>query len=73
MDGTSPTFFKILVTKELITHVCHGTYPPTPTIVTYSLPPMPHPAHRRSDGMKPLENRCRILKCFEAFKTIVGI
>jgi hypothetical protein len=73
MVGTSPTFFKIPVTEELVVHIRHGTYPPTPTYVTYSFPPVPRPARRRSDGMKPLENRRQILKCYEAFKTIVGI
>lgn len=73
MVGTSPTFFKIPITKELVSHVSHGTYPPTPTIVTFCFPPVPRPARRRSDGMKPLDNRREILKCYEAFKVIVGI
>ena len=41
--------------------------------VTYCYPPVPHPAHRRSEGMKPLDNRHEMLKCYEAFKVIVGI
>ncbi|TFY65951.1 hypothetical protein EVG20_g5134 [Dentipellis fragilis] len=73
LAGTAPTFFKIPVTQELVTHVRHGTYPPIPTIVTYCFPPLPRPARRRSDGMKPLDNRRQILSCYEAFKTIVGI
>ncbi|KAF9552488.1 hypothetical protein CPC08DRAFT_714597 [Agrocybe pediades] len=73
MAGTWPTFFKIPVTEELVTHVRHGTYPPTPTIVTFCHPPLPGPARHRSEGMKPLDNRRQILKCYEAFKTIVGI
>ncbi|TFK23489.1 hypothetical protein FA15DRAFT_462456 [Coprinopsis marcescibilis] len=70
MAGTVPTFFKIPVTQELVTHVRHGTYPPTPTIAAYCFPPVPRPARRRSDGMKPLDNRRQTLSCYEAFKTI---
>jgi hypothetical protein len=73
MIGTSPTFFKIPVTQELVTHVRHGTYPPTPTVVAYYIPHLPHPARTRSDGMKPMGNRRHILSCYEAFKAIVGI
>ncbi|KAF9555688.1 hypothetical protein CPC08DRAFT_121445 [Agrocybe pediades] len=73
MDGTVPTFFKIPVSQELVAHVQHGTYPPTPTVVTYCSPPVPHPARLSIDGMKPLSNRRPILSCFEAFKSIVGI
>ena len=73
MVGTSPTFFKIPVTGTLSTHIRHGTYPPEETHVTYCHPPVPRPAHRRSEGMKPLESRREILRCYEAFKEIVGI
>ncbi|PPQ71076.1 hypothetical protein CVT25_007864 [Psilocybe cyanescens] len=70
MVDTTPIFFKIPVTQELVTHVQQGTYPPTPTIATYCFPPLP--CHI-SDGMKPLSNRHQILSCCEAFKTIIGI
>ena len=73
MAGTSPTFFKIPVTQTLATHIRHGTYPPEETRVTYCYPPVPRPASRRGEGMKPLDNRHEILKCYEAFKTIVGV
>ena len=73
MVGTSPAFFKIPVTQTLSTHIRHGTYPPEETRVTYCYPPVPRPAHRRAEGMKPLDNRREILKCYEAFKVIVGI
>ena len=73
MVGTSPTFFKIPVTRTLSTHIRHGTYPPEETHVTYCHPPVPRPARRRSEGMKPLDNRREILRCYEAFKVIVGI
>lgn len=73
MAGTSPAFFKIPVTQTLSTHIRHGTYPSEETRVTYCYPSLPHPGHRRYEGMKPLDNRREILKCFEAFKVIVGI
>ncbi|KAI9458774.1 hypothetical protein F5148DRAFT_1287320 [Russula earlei] len=73
MVGTSPSFFKIPVTQSLSTHIRHGTYPPEVTCVTYCYPPVPRPARRLSEGMKPLDNRREILKCYEAFKAIVGI
>lgn len=73
MEGTSPIFFKIPVTEELSTHVRHGTYPLTPTTVTFCFPPVPQLPNRRSDGMKPLDSRREILQCYEAFKTVVGI
>ncbi|PPQ91613.1 hypothetical protein CVT25_012794 [Psilocybe cyanescens] len=73
MAGTAPTFPKIPVTQELMNHVRYGMYPPTPTVVTYCFPPLPHPLRRRSDGMKPFNNRSQILSCYEAFKTVVGI
>ncbi|KAF9440731.1 hypothetical protein P691DRAFT_780015 [Macrolepiota fuliginosa MF-IS2] len=73
MVGTMPTFFKIPVTQTLATHIAFGTYPPAETIVNYCYPPVPRPARRRSEGMKPLDNRREVLKCYEAFKAIVGI
>ncbi|KAF8336529.1 uncharacterized protein EI90DRAFT_3119778 [Cantharellus anzutake] len=73
MVGTSPAFFKIPVTQTLSDHIAHGTYPPAETQVTYCYPPVPRPARRRSEGMKPLDNRREMLKCYEAFKAIVGI
>jgi hypothetical protein len=72
MVGTWPAFFKIPVTQTLSTHVHHGTYPPKETCVTYCYPPIPCPS-KHSEGMKPLDNRHEILKCYEAFKGIVGI
>lgn len=73
MVGTSPIFFKIPVTENLEFHIRHGTYPPDVTTVTYCQPPVPRPARRRSEGMKPLDNRRQILMCYEAFSTVVGI
>ncbi len=73
MVGTSPAFFKIPITQTLSDHIAHGTYPPAETRVTYCYPPVPRPARRHSEGMKPLDNRREMLKCYEAFKAIVGI
>lgn len=73
MVGTSPTFFKIPVTETLSTHIRYGTYPSEETHVTFCYPPIPRPSRRRSEGMKSLDNRSAILKCYEAFKAVVGI
>ena len=73
MVGTSPTFFKVLVTQALSTHIRLGVYPPEETRVTYRYPPVPRPARRCSEGMKPLDHWCEILKYYEAFKVIVGV
>ena len=55
--GSSPTFYKIPVTKELAQAVAQGQFPATPTVVYVHLPAMPRPARRLSEGMKPLDNR----------------
>jgi hypothetical protein len=73
MVGTSPVFFKIPVTQTLSTHIHYGTYPPEETRVTYCYPPVPRPDRLSSEAMKPLDNRRDSLKCYEAFKGIVGI
>ena len=71
MLGTSPAFFKIPITQTLSTHIRDGTYPEEETCVTYCYPPIS--MHRRSEGMKSLDNRREIFRCYEAFKAIVGI
>jgi len=71
MTGTSPTFFKIPVTLELIGAIQRGEYPATPTIVVMHRPAVPRPARRLSEGMRPLDNRRCILACFEAFRQFV--
>ena len=73
MVGTSPAFLKIPVTQILLTHIRPGTYPSEETRVTYCYPLVPRPARLRSEGMKPLDNRREILKCYEALKAIVAI
>ncbi|KAK2459785.1 hypothetical protein APHAL10511_008217 [Amanita phalloides] len=71
MVGTSPSFFKVPVTRELTECVETGTFPPTPTIVTGHVPNIPRPDRRLSEGMKPLNNRRAILQCYEALKKFV--
>ncbi|KAF8527400.1 hypothetical protein BU17DRAFT_39503 [Hysterangium stoloniferum] len=68
MEGTFPRFYKIEVTADLDMCVRGGTYPATRTIVERHTPRVPS---RRSDGMKPLDNRILILQCYEAFKQFV--
>ncbi|KAJ3842604.1 hypothetical protein F5878DRAFT_377726 [Lentinula raphanica] len=71
LTGSSPTFYKIPVTTELATAVARGQYPATPTTVYAHLPAVPRPLRRLSEGMKPLDNRTQILRCYEAFKRFV--
>ncbi|KAK0235430.1 hypothetical protein EDD85DRAFT_887982 [Armillaria nabsnona] len=69
MLGTMPTFYKIPVSQSLLYHIRHGTYPPELTQVTCCAVPVPRPG----EGMKPLDNRKEIFRCYEAFKVTVGI
>ncbi|KAJ6465496.1 hypothetical protein C8R47DRAFT_1154835 [Mycena vitilis] len=71
LDGTSPTFYKIPLTEELVRCVERGEYPETPTIVAVHIPDLPRPHRQRLEGMKPLDNRRIILECYEAFKTCI--
>jgi len=73
MTGTSPTFYKIPVTTQLEYNVRHGLFPSQPTRVAMHQPTVPRPNRRWSEGMKPLDSRSEILKCYEAFKAVVGI
>lgn len=70
MMGTMPIFYKIPVYKDLIHDVQTGRRTPwTPSSTVYDhIPVVPRPAHRHSEGMRPLDNRAAILSCFEAFK-----
>ncbi|KAH9916789.1 uncharacterized protein B0H18DRAFT_1096662 [Fomitopsis serialis] len=71
--GTTPTFYKIPVTAGLVCDVHYGAYPSKPTIVSVHVPELPSPAGRYNEGMKPLDNRQAVLRCYEAFRGIVGI
>ncbi|OJT14757.1 hypothetical protein TRAPUB_8688 [Trametes pubescens] len=68
--GTAPTFYKVPDTADLVRHIHHGTYPPHPTVVSVHVSDL---LRRLSEGMKPLDNRQAILRCYDAFKGIVGI
>ena len=68
MVGTFPRFYKITVTADLDHCVRFGQYPETQTVVYRHTPRVPR---RRSDGMRPLDNRKLVLRCYEAFKKIV--
>ncbi|PBK83984.1 hypothetical protein ARMGADRAFT_1000738 [Armillaria gallica] len=69
MLGMTPTFYKVPVSQNLLYHIRHGTYPPELTQVTCYTAPVPCPG----EGMKSLDNRKEIFRCYEAFKVIVGI
>ncbi|KAF8909535.1 hypothetical protein CPB85DRAFT_1435573 [Mucidula mucida] len=73
ISGTSPTFLKVPITETLSRHIRDGTYPPDITSVMFCKPPVPRPALWKSEGMMPLDSRCPILSCYEAFKSVVGI
>ncbi|KAF8628618.1 hypothetical protein AX17_005953 [Amanita inopinata Kibby_2008] len=68
MVGTFPRFYKIKVTTDLDNSIRFGQYPAMQTVVYRHTPRVPR---RRSDGMRPLENRRLVLRCYEAFKKIV--
>ncbi|KAF8421905.1 hypothetical protein L210DRAFT_3572291 [Boletus edulis BED1] len=71
--GTTPIFYRIPVTRDLIEHIAQGTYPPNATYVTCCQPPVPRPDCLYSEGMKPLDSRYQIRSCYEASKPIIGI
>jgi hypothetical protein len=71
MIGSTPTFYKINVTQDLLYAVETGQYPANPTTVYKLVPPVDDLSRLRQNGMKPLNNRAVILGCFEAFKQFV--
>jgi hypothetical protein len=68
MVGTFPRFYKIEVTTDLDMCIRGGTYPTTTTTVERHTPRVPR---RHSDGMRPLDNRIHVLRCYEGFKQFV--
>ena len=68
MTGTFPKFYKIKVTADLDRCVRYGQFPTVKTIVYRHTPRVPG---RRSDGMRPLDNREHILRCYEGFRSAV--
>jgi hypothetical protein len=73
MSGTLPTFFKIPVTRQLVTAIEFGHSPAHMTKVAVHLPYLARPNLSLREGMKPLDNRQQIMRCYEAFKAIIGI
>lgn len=71
MIGTAPILYKIRVTKGLADAVTYGAFPPVPTVVHFHVPAVPRPHRLLSEGMKPLDNRHIILRCYEAFKRFI--
>ncbi|KAH9160698.1 hypothetical protein EDB89DRAFT_866818 [Lactarius sanguifluus] len=69
-----PTFYKICVTSDLKNGVDGGMYPLEATNV-FAHAPLSHlpgdPIENYNEGMKPLENRDVILRCYEAFREFV--
>ncbi|TEB21358.1 hypothetical protein FA13DRAFT_1741998 [Coprinellus micaceus] len=72
LKDTSPTFYKIPVTTDLVTAVQRGVHPQQETVVYVHVPALPRPARRWSEGMTPLDNKRIILSCYEAFKQFVN-
>lgn len=70
MIGSTPTFYKINITQDLVEAVETAQYPLNPTIVHKLLLPVDDLARLNQKGMKPLNNRAVILRCFEAFKQL---
>jgi hypothetical protein len=68
MVGSTPTFYKITVTQDLIDAIQVGEYPGTPTTVHKLLLPVADITELTQFGMRTLDNRAVILSCFEAFK-----
>src|SRR6267154_3619424 len=69
MVGTTPVFYKITITTALSRAVQTGSYPETETRVFCYITSLPR---RNSEGMRPLPNRLKILRCLEAFKIFLG-
>ena len=71
MMGSTPTFYKIAMTQDLVDAVETAEYPASPAIMHKLIPPVDDLARLSQNGMKPLNNRAVILGCFEAFKQFV--
>ncbi|KAF8546111.1 hypothetical protein OG21DRAFT_1502060 [Imleria badia] len=73
MVGTTPTFYKVPITADLVFNIRHGQFPLQRTEVSVCYAPVARQHRRWSEGMKPLDNRRTILGCYEAFKAIADI
>jgi hypothetical protein len=68
MCGTSPIFYKIPITQDLVDCIKLGMEPNTETKVLRHVPFFPDGFDK---GMVPLGNRLLALKCYDAFKAFV--
>lgn len=71
MVGTSPIFYRIPVSTQLLDALVTASFPEDETVVLKFIPPVPNVERYFSDGMRALENRRIVLQCFEAFKTSI--
>lgn len=71
MVGTYPTFYKIKVSKDLDNTVRFGSYPEESAQVYRFEPVIGRGRYRL--GMKDVDNRIRILECFEDFRSLIPI
>ena len=55
MKGTTPIFYKIMVTAALVTGVGGRVYPQAATTVYVHIPNIPRPNRCWSEAMKPLD------------------
>ncbi|KAJ8496415.1 hypothetical protein ONZ45_g12479 [Pleurotus djamor] len=69
--GSTPTFYKITVTKGLIIALATGQYPEKSTNVEKFLPPVDNPLAFYHSGMKHLNDRAVVFQCFQAFKQLM--
>jgi hypothetical protein len=65
MVGTHPTFYLVTVTEELSKCVKEAIYPPETTTVFRHIPDI------YIEGMRPIHDRRKIIKCYTAFKRFV--
>jgi hypothetical protein len=74
-NGTSPTFYKIPISDNLVTAVERGQYPKQETVILAHRPAVLPRATEYSycyRAMMPSDVRRAILSCFEAFKRFVN-
>ena len=69
--GSTPTFYKITVTKGLMIALATGQYPEKSTNVEKFLPPVDNSLAFYQSGMKHLNDRAVVFQCFQAFKQLM--
>ncbi|KXN86848.1 hypothetical protein AN958_09584, partial [Leucoagaricus sp. SymC.cos] len=71
MAGTAPIFYRVLVTEKLLRALEHGPYPEEETVVLRFVPPVPTMNSYLTSGMRPLENRRIVFRCFERLEALI--